>query len=108
MLKIKNYSRLLNTYISNNWKVGEIFETATAYLIQLTTTGGTKMQVNLERSQVGSYYELWCWDKQTTIGVANTATPKRIMLKLNDLRDMGALLGTIEFLTRDVRYNYYY
>ena len=109
MLNIENYHKLFRQQIDVDWRVGEIFETSTAYLIQLMTIDGRKMQVNLERTPVKSkenLYELWCWNKPTTIGVASTATPSRIMLKLNDLKDINDLGGSIEFLTRDVRNQY--
>ena len=106
MLKIENYGKLLRTHVDNKWRVGEIFETSTSYLIQIMTIDGNKMQVNLERNPAGSLYELWCWNKQFAGGVVNTATPKRIMLKFKQIKEMGRLLYHIEFLTRNVRNNY--
>ena len=106
MLKIENYDKLLRTHVDNKWRVGKIDETSTSYLIQIMTIDGNKMQVNLERNVAGELYELWCWNKQTTVGVTNTATPKRIMLRLNMIGDLGLFLSHIEFLTRNVRNNY--
>ena len=109
MLNIKNYGRLLNTHIDNDWRVVEINQTSTSYIIQIMTVEGKKMQVMLERIPVNSkeiLYELWCWNKQTTIGVPNTATPVRIMMKPNDIKDILHFTEHIEFLTKDVRNNY--
>lgn len=109
MLNVKNYSFILNAHINNQWRVAEIDQTSTSYIIQITTVDGKKMQVMLERMPVNSkerVYELWCWNKQTAAGVPNTATPNRMMLKLNEVSQLPLLLSHIEFLTRDVRNNY--
>ena len=100
MLKIENYSKLFRKDISNSeWRVCEIFETSTAYLIQLMKPNGEKMQVNLERSPVGQpnpLYELWCWNNDTP-----TAKPIRTMLTLNDVKNIDKVLNGIEFLIKN-------
>ena len=105
MLTIQNYNKLFRKDVGNSgWRVGEIFETSTAYLIQLMKPNGEKMQVNLERNPIGApnlLYELWCWNKQTSVGVANTATPIRTMLPLTDIKYINRLVNSIEFLTNN-------
>ena len=109
MLKIQNIDRLLKRRIDPEWSVFEINETSTSYIIQMWKSPTRKMQVMLERIPIQSKekeYELWCWNKQPTIGVQNTATPTRTMMKLSHLKDMDNLGRSIEFLTRDVRNKY--
>ena len=105
MLKIENYSKLFRKDIGNSeWRVCEIFETSTAYLIQLMKPNGEKMQVNLERNPIGApnpLYELWCWNKQNAVGVANTATPIRTMMPLADIKYINRLVNSIEFLIKN-------
>ena len=106
MLTIKNYHKLFRQQIDVHWRVGEIFETSTAYLIQLMTIDGKKMQINLERNMIDNRYELWCWDKYTPIGVSNIARPHRTMLNKDNIKSMDWLMDKMEFLTRDIRKNY--
>ena len=109
MLKIQNIDKLLKRRIDPEWSVFEVNETSTSYIIQMWKSSTQKMQVMLERIPIQSKeneYELWCWNKQTAIGVTNTATPIRTMLKLSHLKDMDNLGRSIEFLTRDIRNNY--
>lgn len=109
MLKIQNIIKLLKKEIDPEWSVFEINQTNSSYIIQIWKSATQKMQVMLERIPVKSkenLYELWCWDKQTTIGVANTAVPIRTMLNKEQIENMDGLLVKIEFLTRDVRKKY--
>ena len=105
MLTIQNYNKLFRKDIGNSdWRVCEIFETSTAYLIQLMKPNGEKMQVNLERNAIGApnlLYELWCWNKQTAVAVANTATPIRTMLPLTDIKYINRLTNNIELLIKN-------
>ena len=106
MLEIKNYSKLLRKDVGR-WRIGKVEVISNAYLIQLWMHDGTKMQVNLERTPIGEQkeYELWCWnDKPAKVTglIAQTATPIRTMLQLHDIKDMDKLLGSIEFLIRNL------
>jgi len=103
MLKITNYHKLFRKDVGF-WRVGKIEEIDTAYLIYLMTDKGRKMQVNLERTPVGNQkqYELWCWSDILRTGVvAQTAVPIRIMVGLDELRDMDTLLSSITSLTNN-------
>lgn len=109
MLKIQNIDKLLKRRIDPEWSVFEVNETSTSYIIQMCKSATQRMQVMLERIPIPTKekeYELWCWNKQTAVGVVNTATPTRTMLKLSHLKDMDNLGRSIEFLTRDIRNNY--
>ena len=104
MLKITNYHKLFRKD-AGFWRVGKIEEIDTAYLIYLMTDKGRKMQVNLERTPVGNQkqYELWCWSDILRTGVvAQTAVPIRIMVGLDELRDVDRLLGSIKSLTNNI------
>ena len=105
MLKITNYHKLFRKD-AGFWRVGKIEEIDTAYLIYLMTDEGRKMQVNLERTPVGNQkqYELWCWGDtlRTGAAIAQTAVPIRIMMGLDELRDMDRLLGSIKSLTNNI------
>ena len=104
MLKITNYHKLFRKDVGF-WRVGKIEEIDTAYLIYLMTDKGRKMQVNLERTPVGNQkqYELWCWSDILRTGVvAQTAVPIRIMVGLDELRDMDTLLSSITSLTNNI------
>lgn len=104
MLVIQNVNKLLNKVVGV-WIVFDIHKTSTAYLIQLHNIDGDKKQINLERTPVKSnenLYELWMWDKTSPTGaITQTATPKRIMLKLGEIKDMNNLMGSMEFLIRE-------
>lgn len=104
MLKITNYHKLFRKDIGN-WRVGKIEEINSAYLIHLMTSQGRKWQINLERTPTGNSgdYELWCWSDILRTGtVAQTATPIRIMMGLDELHDMDRLLGSIKSLTNNI------
>lgn len=103
MLTIENYHKLYKNDVGE-WRVSRIEETNSAYLIQLMKSDGSKMQINLERNAIGRYeYELWCWNVVTKGGWAtSTATPNRIMLQKHNIKDMDKLLGSIEFLIKDL------
>ena len=104
MLKITNYHKLFRKDIGN-WRVGRIEEIDSAYLIHLMTSKGRKWQINLERTPVGNQkqYELWCWSDILRTGVvAQTAVPIRIMMRLDELRDVDRLLDSIKSLTNNI------
>ena len=104
MLKITNYHKLFRKDIGH-WRVGKIEEIDTAYLIYLMTSKGRKWQINLERTPVGNQkqYELWCWSDILRTGVvAQTAVPIRIMMKLEEVKDMNTLLSSITSLTNNI------
>ena len=105
MLKITNYHKLFRKDVGF-WRVGKIEEIDTAYLIYLMTDKGRKMQVNLERTPVGNQkqYELWCWGDtlRTGAAIAQTAVPVRIMMKLEEVKDMNTLLSSIMSLTNNI------
>lgn len=104
MLRITNYHKLFRKDIGN-WRVGYVEEIDSAYLIHLLTSKGRKWQINLERTPVGNQkqYELWCWSDILRTGVvAQTVVPIRIMMRLDELRDMDRLLGSINSLTNNI------
>lgn len=106
MLKIENYNKILGLEVGK-WHVGEIFETNSAYLIQLWMQDDwKKMQVNLEKNPVGRQkeYELWCWNSkpQKTGPISPTATPIRTMLQKHNIQDIDKLMASIEFLIRNL------
>lgn len=105
MLKIENYNKLLGLDVGR-WHVGEIFETSSAYIIQLWVQDGTNMQVNLDKNPVGRQreYELWCWNAkpQTTGPIPPTATPIRTMLKSERIKDIDYFLASMRFLIKDL------
>lgn len=106
MLKIENYNKILGLEVGK-WHVGEIFETNSAYLIQLWIQDDwKKMQVNLEKNPVGRQkeYELWCWNSkpQKTGPISPTATPIRTMLKSERIKDIDYFLASIRFLIKDL------
>lgn len=106
MLKIENYSKLLRKEVGR-WRIGKVEAISSAYLIRLWMQDGTKMQVNLERTPIGKQkeYELWCWNdrpSKVTGLIAQTATPIRIMLQKHNIKDMDKLLGSIEYLIRNL------
>jgi hypothetical protein len=99
MLTIENTNKLFRIDVGE-WRIGRIEEISTAYLIQLNKSNGDKMQVNLERTPVKSkenLYELWMWSKNPS---SYSPTPKRTMLKPNDIKDMNKLVSSIEFLIK--------
>ena len=103
MLTIKNYNKLFRKDIGVKWRVARIEEINSAYLITLMTRKGSKLQVNLERNPIGEQYELWCWNDILKTGtISPTATPVRIMVKLNALRDMDNLLNSIGILANRI------
>lgn len=109
MLKIQNIDKLLKRRIDPEWSVFEVHTTSTSYIIQMWKSSTQTMQVMLERIPIQSKekeYELWCWNKQNTIGITNIARPTRTMMKLSHLKDMDNLGRSIEFLTRDIRNEY--
>ena len=104
MLTIKNYTKLYKRDIgSSHWRVGKVEQISTAYLIQLNSPTGRKMQVMLERIPVKSkenLYELWCWNSSLLNNtIAQTATPIRIMLKLDEIKNIDKLTNSIKSLT---------
>lgn len=101
MLTIKNYTKLYKRDIgSSHWRVGKVEQISTAYLIQLNSPTGRKMQVMLERNAIANQYELWCWNSSLLNNtIAQTATPIRIMLKLDEIKNIDKLTNSIESLT---------
>ena len=99
MLTILNYDKLYKKDIVNShWRIGKIEQISTAYLIQLKSPTGQKMQINLERTPIGvptGLYELWCWNDDRP-----TAVPVRTMLTFNDLKNIDKVLNGIEFLIK--------
>jgi hypothetical protein len=104
MLKIKNYNKLYKKDVGE-WRIGRIDETSTSYIIQFNKPNGDKMQVMLERNGIGSNngadYELWRWSQTSKSGaVAQTATPIRMMLTKEKIKDMNTFLGHLQFIIK--------
>ncbi len=99
MLTIENTNKLFRRDVGE-WRIGIIDETLTSYIIQLNKSNGDKTQIMLERNHVSDgdrrCYELWLWSKNP----AYPPTPKRTMLKPNDIKDINKLVSTMEFLIK--------
>ena len=104
MLTIKNYNKLFRMDVGE-CRVGRVQETLNSYIIHLNKPDGYKRQVMLERNPIGKErsYELWMWDTNLQSNNGNptsASTPKRIMLKIEYIKDIQRLIGSIEFLNR--------
>jgi hypothetical protein len=99
MLTIENTNKLFRIDVGE-WRIGRVEEMNTSYIIQLLKPNGDKTQIMLERNHISSgdrrCYELWMWSKNP----AYPPTPKRTMLKPNDIKDMNKLVSSMEFLIK--------
>jgi hypothetical protein len=97
MLTIENISNLYKADVGM-WRIGRVETINTAYLFTLISPVRQRIQINLERNQIGVQYELWCWDSYQNNAPLPTAVPKRRMLDKTKLQTPDKLINEIKEL----------